>query len=222
MEFIKSILFIIIVSFSANSFALTPRAPDAVWKKFLAGNEYSIPSNHWTKESGGEDSYVLKSIPDNFFSNLSTRARNTYSIKNGYPTFIERLDLGPQCVAFSKAIADVNAMTSQWKKGEKVITNTTAYIDSSQIHSGKVVAFFQGQSTYPSGNNNIVGHTGIFLKYQIDNNRIVGFWIADSNWKGSASNPQGKIRKHFLPIGSESEKSFDGRKNANNYFFVDI
>lgn len=226
----KVFTFIWLFIFSNSILAAVPTAPESVWKMFLAGNTQSIPSTHWSqdsrshKELGYDDSYFLKSAPSNFKSAFPYESQGMYSTQRGYPSFLETTNYGHQCVAFAKAATGVFNHTSEWKAGGKVIQGRAAVTDWSDNHRGKMIAFFQGASTYPSGAGGKVGHVGIFLKYQIENQYITGIWIADTNWRGSTgANTEGKLRKHFIPIREMyTENTFEGRYNALNYRFVNI
>lgn len=148
----------------------------------------------------------------------------------GYPSIYEyrdkkfiptknksKLDPENQCVAFAKMMTRNNTWTGNWFAGPNVMAQSK---DGSDIHRGKMVAYFHNKnvSYYKNGTPVKKGglghpvHVGIFLGYG-DN----GFWIADENWGGSADFPTGEIRKHFIPSNSGSFQM-----NAKGYYFVDI
>lgn len=206
-------LFFAFTFFASYLPARAMQANDDLWKSFLPDNDFSIPHSHWEEES--RDSYVLTSVPNDFINRLSTYGKTLF-VAIHFPTFQENAKHGPSSVALSKALSDCTISTSQWRKGNAVIPeDTITFTDMSYQHTGKVVAFFKGRNFFFKRSESV--HTGIFLKYHIQNNRIMGFWIADNNWKKDK-----KIRKHLIAINDKAENTKDGVNNAKNYFFVTI
>ncbi len=137
----------------------------------------------------------------------------------GFPSFTELYGNQGQCVAFAKAMTqDTNGAVATWKASDYVIPQVSQwyYSDISSQYAGKMVAYFGNNvpigTGYPPNSYTSTGHVGIFLKYAYTQElvpgtlyyryRIIGFWIADENYEGTANsnNPDGKIRKHLILI----------------------
>lgn len=224
MNIIRSSL-VAAIMVTTTSIAAVPQAPKQVSDMFLAGNSNSIPANLWVKDSewrsvynAYEDAYLLVGYSSNCNTNFPT---NRTSTPEGYPSFMESVTYGRQCVAFAKAATRSVTQTSSWRRSDPVIPSSLYASDTSSLQQGKMIAFFQGGTAYPLGGDGRTGHVGIFLKYQYDNGKISGIWIVDSNWKGNATkDTEGKIRKHYIPINGYVDSTFNGRFNALNYYFV--
>lgn len=209
-----------------------------------------------SKYEGGTDNYVLKTNPTNMSgpavntisqwnsSNLALPPVNSwYYIYNaGYASITEQYGYQGQCVAFAKALGNtlngltVNVATARWYSNSKVIppVSQLLYSDISSQHAGKVVAFF-GTSAgvgkqFPQPGSGGTGHVGVFLKYAYDKAlppyQIIGFWIADENYEGTANsnNPDGKIRKHLIKISPipNSSNYTAPHTYAAEYWFLEV
>ncbi len=152
-----------------------------------------------------------------------------------------------QCVEFARSMTSAPRST-QWKRGAALINYLSVrpggYVlnsVSTELKPGTMIAYFNGQSTYPTGTNltkEQSGHVGIFLSWAYTNGYIVGVNMVDSNLteailvNGSVpagNTASGLIQKHFIPINcpsgqtcSNSNWKYNYRYIASQYNVVDI
>lgn len=176
----------------------------------------------------------IESIPS-FQNTLMGRYNNVAYSKmtirafTGYPSIYEyydtnkaiagiknsQIDPENQCVAFVKMIIRDTTKTGALHPSANVMSKK---YEGSDIHRGKVVAYFNNPSSFSSYSDGNGRHFGIFLGYT-DN----GFWIADENWGGSYKYPTGEIRKHLiLTKAASTSKNGLSQSYADGYSFVDI
>lgn len=185
------------------------------FRKVSDGNYHQVYELRMCPNGGSSCGNYEKLVHQNFWKNAALQVSIGSVISDnsrGFPAFTEPAMKGypRQCVALVKKMAADTRATQQWKRSRPVSGGA-----GDPYALGKVVAFFNGQYTYPQEKiNGVYGHVGILLDYVYDRQgRAVGFWMLDQNLLND-----GKIRKHLLMFNNGKTNS----ANGSNYHFVDF
>lgn len=220
---------------SISSYAATQIAPSNRVNLFLDSTS-PFATSDWTnatsttigavkvlKSTGNTEFYLKLSMSS---LNLST-ATSTFVLDavSGLGTTNSRISerslfssYPGQCVAFAKSMIGNTSPTSKWHTGTKISSIPLAQ-RASQLLPGTMIAYFDGQSVYPSTTSS---HVAIVLSVStdgitvVDQNFINGFALTVGTAKYSASSTT-LIGKHFMPWTDTS-----ARRAAGEYHIVDL
>ena len=240
---LKTLAFLGLAAITAPAVAVTPVPNSTAAAFFTDGTYMSIPSGYFQPESTYSHVLYLKPTGNpsatpvdglsQWWGHVIPDINNVtpwWEPSSTFPSFTEyNVSSGAsyyrQCVAFAKAVGNIQDPTSKWYPHEQVIpsTSTERYVtwDQSWKFAGRIVAYFGNNPTtntkYSSYNGTPNNHVGMFLKYEYDNTtfpaNIIGFWIVDQNYAYD-----GKIRKHRILFNpSTGEPS-----NVRYYYTLDI
>lgn len=144
-------------------------------------------------------------------SNLDVIFKQPYPPENPIYTQLNEnrgSNLWGQCVSACRALSKSYAKTTDWSKGQQVITGGVA--------RGTIIATFSG--------NVFNGHCAIFRDYVYEDGEISGFEVWDSNYftpygYGSGDRDDGVLAKHTFHRSTQQNPHY-GIDDAANYFTV--